>query len=131
LTLSLPAKSGPRTSTKQSHEAAFVFDNTEGIGYNLPFHPLPLKDKDGSYSKLANFISRSWVSFFIHHDPNTWRRKHGAWDSLEPEWPLYDIETQDYLVFLPVSEGGSYVEKDTRRKEQIKLINDNAHIFQR
>jgi len=113
------------------HEAAFVFDNTKGIGYNLPVHPLPFKGKDDTYSKLANFISRSWVSFFIHHDPNAWRRKHGVWDGLEPEWPVYDNEDPEDFVFLPTSEGGSYVEKDTWRKEHIKLINDNAHIFQR
>jgi carboxylesterase type B len=113
------------------HEAAFVFDNTKGIGYNLPVHPLPFKGKDESYSELAKFISRSWVSFFIHHDPNAWRRKHGVWDGLEPEWPVYNNEDPEDYVFLPTSEGGSYVEKDTWRKEQIKLINDNAHIFQR
>ncbi|KAK3319621.1 triacylglycerol lipase [Cercophora scortea] len=112
------------------HEAAFVFDNTEGIGYNLPVHPKPFAGKPASYAELAHFMSRSWVSFFVSHNPNTWRRGEGKEDLKEgvPVWPRYEIERPENFVFVPE---GVYVESDTWRKEAIQLINENAHIFQR
>lgn len=109
------------------HEVSFVFDNTNGLGYHLPIHPLPFKGKPDSYLQLAKLISRSWVSFIVDHDLNSWRRQ-GQWDGLEPEWPVYDKENPHNFVFQP---GQSHLEPDTFRKEQIRLINDNAHIFQR
>ncbi|RWA11683.1 hypothetical protein EKO27_g3418 [Xylaria grammica] len=109
------------------HEAAFVFNNTEGLGYHLPIHPLPFADRPLSYFKLASFISRSWVSFFVSHDPNAWRRQ-GQWDGVEPEWPTYSLEQPENFVFEPAN---VHVEPDTWRSEHIKLINDNSHIFKR
>ncbi|TGJ81345.1 hypothetical protein E0Z10_g7412 [Xylaria hypoxylon] len=109
------------------HEVAFVFNNTEGLGYHLPLHPLPFAGKPASYFRLASFISRSWVSFFVSHDPNTWRRR-GQWDGVEPEWPVYSLKQPENLVLEP---SNVHIEPDTWRSEQIKLINDNSHIFQR
>ena len=109
------------------HEVAFVLDNTEGHGYHLPIHPRPFHDKPESYFRLSKFISRSWVSFFVHHDPNAWRRR-GQWDGTEPEWPVYDNDEAKNIVFQPDT---THIEPDTWRAEQIKLINDNAHVFQR
>ncbi|OAA80440.1 Carboxylesterase, type B [Akanthomyces lecanii RCEF 1005] len=109
------------------HEVSFVFDNTKGLGYHLPIHPLPFTGKPDSYLQLAKLISRSWVSFIVDHDPNSWRRQ-GQWDGIEPEWPVYGKENPHNFVFKP---GQSHLEPDTFRKEQIRLINDNAHIFQR
>ncbi|KAF2719791.1 alpha/beta-hydrolase [Polychaeton citri CBS 116435] len=111
------------------HEVAFVLDNTDNLGYHWPIssHTPPFLNTPPSYSKLANFISRSWVSFFVSHDPNAWRRQD-RWDGHEPEWPLYDNQDPYNLVLKP---GESHIEPDTWRAAQIKLINDNAHIFQR
>jgi hypothetical protein len=106
-----------------------VFENTDNLGYDVPMpsHYPPFEGKPESYSRLANFMSRSWVSFFVDRDPNAWRRK-GEWDGVEPEWPLYDVDEPRNFVFLPE---GSFVEGDTWRREQIRLINDNAQAFQR
>ncbi|KAK9772552.1 putative Alpha/beta-hydrolase [Seiridium cardinale] len=111
------------------HEAAFVFDNTGNHGYHWPIssHTPPFEDTPSSYPRLANFMSRSWVSFFVFHDPNAWRRQ-GQWDRVEPEWPLYDNKNPSNFVFDPEH---NRLEPDTWRAAQIKLINDNAHIFQR
>ena len=111
------------------HEVAFVFDNTDNHGYHWPIssHTPPFINTPPSFPRLANFMSRSWVSFFVSHDPNTWRRQ-GQWDGNEPEWPFYDNKDPLNFVFDTDS---NYVEPDTWRSAHIKLINDNAHILQR
>jgi carboxylesterase type B len=109
------------------HEVSFVFENTEGLGYHLPVHPPPFANMPPSYFELAKFISRSWVSFFVTHDPNAWRRQ-GQWDGLEPQWPVYRLQEPQNLVFEPAA---VRVEPDTWRAEQINLINDLSHIFRR
>ena len=109
------------------HEVAFVFENTDNRGYFMPVHPPPFENKPASYFQLTNFMSRSWVSFFVSHDPNAWRR-NGQWDGTEPEWPLYSNDNPQNFVFQPAT---SHIEPDTFRAAQIKLINDNSHIFQR
>jgi carboxylesterase type B len=51
-------------------EVAFVFDNTEGLGYETVVAENPYAGKPDTFLDLANIMSRMWVSFFVHGDPN-------------------------------------------------------------
>jgi carboxylesterase type B len=65
-----------------------------------------------SFAQLQKFISRSWISFIHDLNPNN----HGLKDPNLPVWPLYSSETPKNIVFR---EGGSFIEKDNYRQEQL------------
>jgi carboxylesterase type B len=58
----------PLLGSTHFQEVAFVFDNTEGLGYYT--QPDPFKDAPESFYKLAKFMSKAWVSFVHDLDPN-------------------------------------------------------------
>ena len=60
-------------------EVAFVFDNTEGLGYAEN----PFQGKPQEYFDLAELMSKMWASFIATGDPNG----HGIKGA--PEWPVY------------------------------------------
>jgi hypothetical protein len=49
-------------------EVAFVFDNTEGLGYYT--QPNPFGGMPKSFRALAKLMSKSWISFIHDLDPN-------------------------------------------------------------
>jgi carboxylesterase type B len=104
-------------------EVAFVFDNTEGLGYaENPFQGMPQ-----SYLDLAELMSKMWVSFIATGDPNG----HGL--EGKPEWPVYmngeggKIESgqggygKDYVFHA--NDTGPFVEDDTYRATGIAALN--------
>lgn len=104
-------------------EVAFVFDNTEGLGYaDNPFTDVPQ-----SYYDLANLMSKMWASFIATGDPNG----HGVEGA--PEWPEYmngaggkpvsGMGGYGQDMVLQANGTGSYVEGDTYRAEGIAALN--------
>ena len=49
-------------------EIPFVFGNWQGVGWDV--NPLPAGDEETRYHKLAETMSRMWISFAVNHSPN-------------------------------------------------------------
>lgn len=98
-------------------EVAFVFDNTNGIGYATN----PFANKPESFKALAKTMSRAWANFFVSLDPNGSSGVEGL------SWPAYDIRygggVGQGIVF---DETKSYVEMDSWRAEGINWYIENA-----
>ncbi|KAF2721693.1 carboxylesterase family protein [Polychaeton citri CBS 116435] len=72
-------------------EVAFVFYNTEGLGYPQNGNPNPLGGVENpAYLKLAKQMVRMWISFVNFGDPN---KRLGA------TWPAYDTSDPRYYAF--------------------------------
>ena len=102
-------------------EVAFVFDNTEGLGYAAN----PFQDKPQSYRDLAALMSKMWVSFIATGDPNG----HGVQGA--PEWPVYmngaggkDVSGQGgYGKDMVLNATNVHVEDDVYRAAGIAALN--------
>ncbi|QIW99505.1 hypothetical protein AMS68_005023 [Peltaster fructicola] len=109
-------------------EVAFVFDNTNGYGYNAEHSTInPFQDKPQSYSDLAFLMDASWVSFIYDLDPNSWTGRNGA----TPAWPAYSTATPQDIVWDANATALAYVESDTFRQEGIQWIIDHALAYKR
>ncbi|KAL7929150.1 alpha/beta-hydrolase [Trichoderma chlorosporum] len=83
-------------------EIVHVFDNPDkNVNWIGPYPII---------SRLATFVSRSWVSFVHDQNPNN----HGLQD--QPVWPKYDASKPQNIVFRA---GASWVETDNWRQEQL------------
>jgi triacylglycerol lipase len=51
-------------------EVAFVFHNLNGDGYKNAVAVPPFEGKPESYRELSTLMSRMWISFIVHGDPN-------------------------------------------------------------
>lgn len=113
-------QAGFATELAVSHfkEIGFVFDNIDGVGFRPDIKPF--QGKPQRYADLAEFMSRTWVSFVHDTDPNSWRRKNAS----VPAWPRYSLEKPEDFVFEVNTT--SRIEADTWRKEGIDFINKNA-----
>lgn len=49
-------------------EIPFVFGNWQGVGWDV--NPVPAGDEETRYHKLAETMSRMWISFAVNHSPN-------------------------------------------------------------
>ena len=113
------------TGVTHFQEVAFVFDNTEGYGYDVS--PDPFANEPSSYFALAKLMSRSWASFIHELDPNAFR----ANDTETPLWPVYDnADPQDFVWDANVTEL-AYPEPDTFRADGISTIISLSRAFRR
>ncbi|KAI0728491.1 carboxyesterase [Fomitopsis betulina] len=106
-------------------EVSFVFDNTEGYGYDVT--PNPFGGVPESYYQLAKLMSSSWASFINSLDPNTFR----ADDTATPLWPVYDNNNPRDIVWDANVTGLAWVEADTFRADGINAILSLNHAFRR
>lgn len=113
-------QAGFATELAVSHfkEIGFVFNNIEGVGFRPDIKPFA--GKPARYVELADFISKTWVSFVHDLDPNGWRGRN----TTVAHWPKYRVEDPRDFVFEVNRTSG--VEADTWRKEGIDFINQNA-----
>jgi acetylcholinesterase len=96
-------------------EVAFVFDNTDGMGYAVsPFAGMPK-----TYDDLAKYMSASWASFISDLDPNAWLGSEVM--IMTPEWPAYDHSSPKNIVWDGNSTALAEVERDTFRTDGIRL----------
>jgi carboxylesterase type B len=98
-------------------EVAFVFDNVNGVGYDTAITVNPFEGMPETFPQLANIMSRMWISFFAHGDPN--RNK-----AVCLKWPTYELENPKNMVFDVNVTGLVYVEQDVWRKEGMAKIAD-------
>ncbi|RDW91722.1 hypothetical protein BP5796_02887 [Coleophoma crateriformis] len=106
----LSARYGPA----HFQEVAFVFDNTDGLGYaSNPFGSGLDNSTIAAYKDLAKLMSSSWVSFVHDLDPNQ-NGIHGALN-----WPKYATQNPQHIVWAA---NGTYIEYDNFRAEGMKYM---------
>lgn len=109
-------------------EVAFVFDNTQGLGYGKLWGTVnPYANKSESYEELGFLMSSSWASFIHDLDPNFDQGKNAS----TVAWPVYSNEKPENIVFDTNVTGNAFAEPDTWRKEGIRFILDNALAYKR
>jgi carboxylesterase type B len=75
------------------------------------------------YHQLSDLMSRSWISFAYELDPNG----HGLENV--PHWPEYTSSAPQNMVFRTEKHsGGSVVEQDDWREEQIAWFNSHWNL---
>ncbi|KAM0705990.1 hypothetical protein Q7P35_007350 [Cladosporium inversicolor] len=98
-------------------EVAFVFFNTEGLGYAQNDNPNPLGGPNReTYIRVSKQMTRMWVSFANYGDPN---KNLGVESS---HWPIYTLDDPQNFVFE--QNVTSHAESDLFRAEGMKYIND-------
>jgi carboxylesterase type B len=60
--------SGPNVGFNHGSEVPYVFNNVDGLGY-APGNQ-PMEDELESYQRVADMMSRMWVSFVARLDPD-------------------------------------------------------------
>lgn len=96
-------------------EVAFVFDDEAGLGYS---DPVPITNVTAPIAKL---MSKSWVGFVTHLDPNY----NGVEDVAT--WPVFTIDENEGVgKNLVLAKDGTYVEWDNIRVAECKFLIDNA-----
>ncbi len=109
-------------------EVAFVFDNTQGLGYNKEHGTInPFKGKPKSYRQLAKLMSSSWASFIAELDPNGFDGRDAQADA----WPQYSLDNPQNIVWDANNTKLGYAESDTWRKEGIQWILEHAKAYHR
>ncbi|KJX94540.1 carboxylesterase family protein [Zymoseptoria brevis] len=124
----IPNGMPPSVGVTHFQEVAFVFDNTEGYGYDALHGTVnPFGNKSEAFSDLAELMSSSWVSFIYDLDPNSFQ---GRYPAAEP-WPKYSLENPMNIVWDANETELAVVEPDTYRQEGIRFILDHAKEYMR
>ncbi|KAK2684329.1 hypothetical protein QWA68_016734, partial [Fusarium oxysporum] len=99
-------------------EIPFTFANTKAVGWDTdPFPSEPKKRQ--KYLKLAEIMSRMWISFVVTGSPNF----HYVSD-LKVRWPVYSRDNPRNLVFS--AENGVSLQQDIWRAEAIDMFSSLA-----
>ena len=124
----IPAGIPWETGVTHFQEVAFVFDNTEGLGYDEEHGTVnPFQDKPRSYYDLAKLMSCSWASFISDLDPNGFSNRQPK----AAAWPMYSLSDPQNIVWDANVTSLAYTEPDTFRKEGIEWILDHALNYHR
>ena len=116
------------TGVTHFQEVAFVFDNTNGYGYNAAHDSVnPFGGKPKSYTELAKLMSCSWASFIHDLNPNGFKTRH----SDAAAWPKYSVQDPKNIVWDANATSLAYTEPDTFRKAGIQWILDHALAYRR
>jgi carboxylesterase type B len=116
------------TGVTHFQEVAFVFDNTQGLGYGELWGTVnPYANKSESYQELGYLMSSSWASFIHDLDPNGYKGRNSS----TPDWPVYSNDEPENMVFDTNVTGNAFAEADTWRKEGIQFILDHAVTYKR
>ena len=109
-------------------EVAFVFDNTNGYGYNALHGTInPFANKSEAYIQVAKLMSTSWASFIADLNPNNYTGRPSG----TPDWAMYSVDNPQDIVWDVNVTGLAYNEPDTFRKEGIQFILDHALSYHR
>ncbi|TQN66741.1 Lipase 1 [Colletotrichum shisoi] len=106
----------PPQGVNHFQEVAFVFNNTDGLGYETAVAENPFDGKPETYRELANVMSRMWVAFITEGDPN----RNGGVSNVT--WPAYDAEKPEIMGFDANVTSLAHVRPDTYRTEQIEYL---------
>ena len=103
-------------------EVAFVFDNTDGLGYDKLHESVnPFANKPIAYQELAKKMSRTWASFIHDGSPSV--------DGVV--WDRYDLDHPRNLVWDANKTQLVYLEPDTFRADGIRFILDQSLNYHR
>ena len=103
-------------------EVAFVFDNTDGLGYDAAHDSVnPFADKPAAYTKLAKLMSRAWASFIHDGVPEVDGAVWPKHSSAQPQNLVWDANVTELV----------YAEPDTFRAEGIRFILDHSLRYKR
>jgi carboxylesterase type B len=105
-------------------EVAFVFDNTQGLGYR---NGNPFGEKPQSYSDLARLMSSTWASFINDLSPNSWNGRNTS----IPTWPVYNNTNPMNIVWDANVTTLAHRELDNWRQVGIQFIIDHAKAYRR
>ncbi|OKL59938.1 hypothetical protein UA08_04862 [Talaromyces atroroseus] len=107
-------------------EVAFVFDNTNGYGYENAVAVDPFANEPPTFDELASIMSTAWISFVHDIDPNSnaFSDKRGI-NKEGLEWPVYGMENPSNMAFNVNVSGLAYIEPDTYRGSAIAYMADN------
>ncbi|KAK3672489.1 hypothetical protein LTR78_007539 [Recurvomyces mirabilis] len=109
-------------------EVAFVFNNTNGLGYDAQHGTInPFTNKTIEFYQLSQLMSSSWASFIHDLNPNGYTGRPAS----SPDWPLYDNSNPQNIVFDANVTELVYAEPDTFRKAGIQFILDHALAYHR
>ncbi|KAI1636243.1 Alpha/Beta hydrolase protein [Biscogniauxia mediterranea] len=97
-------------------EVAFVFNNVQGLGYSVN----PFAGKPETFKELADMMSKMWVSFIHHGNPNL---KNTSLQG--PAWPQYTLNNPHNLVFDVNVTNLSYIDTDDYRNSGIAYLLEN------
>ncbi|PSS00666.1 triacylglycerol lipase [Coniella lustricola] len=98
-------------------EVAFVFDNTQGLGYDTVVAQDPFEGEPETFDELAKIMSSMWVSFVVEGDPNC----SGATDV---HWPVYTLDEPYNILFDVNITGLVRAEPDDYRAAQIQYLQE-------
>ncbi|CAN8098798.1 unnamed protein product [Discula destructiva] len=108
------------TAATHFQEVAFVFNNTQGLGYTTN----PFANTTDAFHALAKGMSAAWVNFVTGLDPN------GPAGSAIPgldAWPVYNVTSGGGVGKNVVFDiAGSYPEWDNYRAEGIQWMIENS-----
>ena len=126
-----PAGAIPIQGVGHFQEVAFVFDNTQGLGYDAEHGTInPFTNRTKPYYELAELISKSWASFIYDLDPNSWTGREGLGSGADL-WPKYSLEQPQNIVFDANETALAVAEPDTFRAEGIRWILDHQLAYHR
>ncbi|EFX02028.1 carboxylesterase family protein [Grosmannia clavigera kw1407] len=91
----------PLQGSVHFQEVVFVFANTQGLGYENVNSVNPFAGKPQSYFDLARTMSRMWVSFVTHQDPNALKVESTT------SSPLFAYKIPDVAPETPLTTGSS------------------------
>ncbi|KAK5110354.1 hypothetical protein LTR62_006062 [Meristemomyces frigidus] len=109
-------------------EVAFVFNNTNGYGYNAAHGTInPFTNKTIEFYQLSELMSSSWASFMHDLNPNNFTGRHAG----TPDWPVYDNGNPQNIVWDANVTELAYPEADTFRAQGIEFILSHAAAYHR
>lgn len=129
LTNGMPAEEG----SSHFQEVAFVFNNVDGLGYDNAVAENPFEGMPATFGKLADTMSRMWVSFITTSDPNYNGGMYSPVSHAESSssdcvvatckrWPVYSVDEPKNMAFNVNTSSVAYAERDTYRTEQIEYL---------
>ncbi|KAI9154850.1 Lipase 2 [Paramyrothecium foliicola] len=118
-------------------EIVFVFNNVNGLGYGNAVSANPMEGKPENFLKIADAMSKMWVSFFVKGDPNYNARKfillkvhvttvyqkliHGLIGACA-QWPEYSIDGPQNLVIDANATKILDIKPDDFRQKEIDFV---------
>ncbi|CCH40705.1 Liver carboxylesterase 4 [Wickerhamomyces ciferrii] len=109
--------------TAHYDEVVYVFDNQDPPTHRADGTTIFPHEQS---SKVANAMSKLWISFIHDLDPNIENGDHKDSGVLEidvPNWPVYKDGGEQIVFDL----NGVYIEEDTQRTEQFEYIRKIIH----
>ncbi|KAJ5619009.1 triacylglycerol lipase [Penicillium lagena] len=107
----------PEMGATHFQEVAFVFHNIHGLGYETAVAVNPFANETETFFELATMMSRMWVSFVNHLDPN----QSGT---TRVHWPKYTTEAPRNMVFDVNVTNLAYIEEDYYRAAPIAYLQE-------